>query len=340
MQEGPERSGDNDEDQSESFAADNEVPQAPSQGFDGSDSSSSDDDEEEKNARDYNDEEDSDADKDYDAAEEDEFGEDDTAGRSLKGKSGVSRSQDSSSVRQRLGQTVQRAEIQVVILLLISVDITSSLVQLFLSCGALPSTTPWERLGRFLEYNMAVTTMVFILEMAMITMAFGVGILTHPGYTLDLAIVVLQVYFSAVYNSSAIRLLGLFRLWRLVRFVDKVLEDERESHAETLFLLEEERSRVEDLLSQLREKDKALKREKSRLKRSQTMLQNYKDDNAWLVDALHIAAESAATGLTGGSSMSIAGAVDRVGSSQPARRKTKIKVKKDGKLVRSGGSHA
>ena len=156
------------------------------------------------------------------------------------------------------------------------------------------------RVTKFLEYQSAVTIMVFILEMLIALISFGFMILSHPGYTIDLSIVLVQVYLSAVYESTAIRLLGVVRLWRLLRLVDKILEDERDAHAYSLEKLDDERSRVDDLLAQLREKDHTLKRERERLKRANEMLRNYKDDNAWLVDALHIAAESAATGLASG----------------------------------------
>merc|ERR1719498_879024 len=152
------------------------------------------------------------------------------------------------------------------------------------------------RIAKFLEYQSAVTIMVFILEMLVALISFGFMILSHPGYTLDLAIVMVQVYLSAVYESTAVRLLGVVRMWRLLRLVDKILEDERDAHAYSLEKLDDQRSRVDDLLAQLREKDHMLKRERERLNRANEMLRNYKDDNAWLVDALHIAAESAAGG--------------------------------------------
>ena len=202
------------------------------------------------------------------------------------------------SFRQRLGATVQRSEVQVIVLILIVLDIASALVQMFSAAGVIPGhkTAAMVRVAKFLEYQSAVTIMVFILEMAVALIAFGFMILSHPGYTVDLAIVIAQVYLAAVYDSVAIRLLGVVRLWRLLRLVDNILEEERDAHAYSLEALEEERSRVDDLLAQLREKDHTLKRERERLSRANEMLRNYKDDNAWLVDALHIAAESAAGG--------------------------------------------
>jgi hypothetical protein len=202
------------------------------------------------------------------------------------------------SFRQRLGATVQRSEVQVIVLILIVLDVASALVQMFSAAGVIPGhkTAAMVRVAKFLEYQSAVTIMVFILEMAVALIAFGFMILSHPGYTVDLAIVIAQVYLAAVYDSVAIRLLGVVRLWRLLRLVDNILEEERDAHAYSLETLEEERSRVDDLLAQLREKDHTLKRERERLNRANEMLRNYKDDNAWLVDALHIAAESAAGG--------------------------------------------
>ena len=206
------------------------------------------------------------------------------------------------SFRERLGVTVQRPEVQVIVLILIVVDVAAALVQMFLAAGIIPGqrNPSMVRITKFLEYQSAVTIMVFILEMVVALISFGFMILSHPGYTIDLGIVLVQVYLSAVYESTAIRLLGIVRLWRLLRLVDKILEDERDAHAYSLEKLDDERSRVDDLLAQLREKDHMLKRERERLNRANEMLRNYKDDNAWLVDALHIAAESAATGLASG----------------------------------------
>ena len=206
------------------------------------------------------------------------------------------------SFRERLGITVQRPEVQVIMLILIVVDVAAALVQMFMAAGILPGqrNPSMVHIGKFLEYQSAVTIMVFILEMIVALISFGFMILSHPGYTLDLGIVMVQVYLSAVYESTAVRLLGVVRMWRLLRLVDKILEDERDAHAYSLEKLDDERSRVDDLLAQLREKDHVLKRERERLNRANEMLRNYKDDNAWLVDALHIAAESAATGLAAG----------------------------------------
>jgi|TARA_B110000091_G_C13728158_1_gene437799 hypothetical protein len=107
----------------------------------------------------------------------------------------------------------------------------------------------------------------------------------------------------------------------------------------------------------LREKDHGLKHEKEKLNRANEMLRNYKDDNAWLVDALHIAAEHAAnaggmntSGTSGtipasslrgmgdagkSSSSSSGGSVPNSGTTSKKQR-AKIKIGKDGvqRLVR------
>ena len=111
------------------------------------------------------------------------------------------------------------------------------------------------------------------------------------------------------------------------------------------------------MLAQLREKDHALKHEKEKLNRANEMLRNYKDDNAWLVDALHIAAEHAAgsgmpqgpstvpvsglrgmdvpvnSGGRGGNSSTPASAAPKKSSKS---KRPKIKIGKDGvqRLVR------
>jgi hypothetical protein len=154
------------------------------------------------------------------------------------------------SFQQRLGSTVQRPEIQVIMLILICIDVAAALIQIFLSNGIIPGskTGTMVRLGKFLEYESAVTIMVFIIEMLVAVISFGFSLLSHPGYSMDLIIVISQVYFSAVYDSVAIRLLGILRLWRLLRLVDKILEDEKDAHAYTLEQLDRDRARVDDLL--------------------------------------------------------------------------------------------
>ena len=156
----------------------------------------------------------------------------------------------SMSFRKRLGAAVQRPEIQVIMLILICIDVSASLIQIFLSNGIIPGskTSTMVRLGKFLEYESAVTIMVFMIEMLVAVISFGFSLLSHPGYTLDLIVVIAQVYFSAVYDSVAIRLLGIVRLWRLLRLVDKILEDEKDAHAYTLEQLDRDRARVDDLL--------------------------------------------------------------------------------------------
>ena len=159
----------------------------------------------------------------------------------------------SMSFRKRLGAAVQRPEIQVIMLILICIDVSASLIQIFLSNGIIPGskTSTMVRLGKFLEYESAVTIMVFMIEMLVAVISFGFSLLSHPGYTLDLIVVIAQVYFSAVYDSVAIRLLGIVRLWRLLRLVDKILEDEKDAHAYTLEQLDRDRARVDDLLGKI-----------------------------------------------------------------------------------------
>jgi hypothetical protein len=263
------------------------------------------------------------------------------------------------SFQKRLGAAVQRPEIQVIMLILICIDVAAALMQIFLSNGIIPGakTSTMVRVGKFLEYESAVTIMVFMIEMLVAVISFGFALLSHPGYTLDLVVVIAQVYFAAVYDSVGVRLLGILRLWRLLRLVDKILEDEKDAHAYTLEQLDRDRARVDDLLAQLREKDHALKHEKEKLNRANEMLRNYKDDNAWLVDALHIAAEHAAgsgmpqgpstvpvsglrgmdvpvnSGGRGGNSSTPASAAPKKSSKS---KRPKIKIGKDGvqRLVR------
>lgn len=241
-------------------------------------------------------------------------------------------------LRARLGVTVQRSEVQVVMLLIICLDVISALVQMFMEAGVLPTSGNWGKLAKVLEYNAAVTNMVYLMEMVVVLISFGLRILSHPGYSVDLIIVGTQVYFTALQEIVAIRLLGGLRLWRLVRLVDRMLEDERDAHAETLETLESERDRVDDLLAQLRVSDRALKRETKRLGRAQEMLRTYKDEIGWLVDALQIAAESAAAGQTGLSTpeaSSIAVPLGGAGAGAPAggSRSRKIKIDAAGRVV-------
>ena len=262
----------------------------------------------------------------------------------------------STSFQKRLGTAVQRPEVQVIMLILICMDVAAALTQIFLSNGIIPGakTSAMVRIGKFLEYESAVTIMVFLIEMVVAVISFGFALLSHPGYTMDLVVVIAQVYFSAVYDSVAVRLLGVLRLWRLLRLVDKILEDEKDAHAYTLEQLDRDHARVDDLLAQLREKDHSLKHEKDKLNRANEMLRNYKDDNAWLVDALHIAAEHAAgagsvmpqgqavplSGIRG--AMSSSGSGTATMSTTPASaapskgKRAKIKIGKDGvqRLVR------
>ena len=104
--------------------------------------------------------------------------------------------------------------------------------------------------------------------------------------------------------------------------------------------------------AQLREKDHGLKHEKEKLNRANEMLRNYKEDNGWLVDALHIAAEHAANAggalpqgaarggpIPASSLRGVGDAPGSVPSSTTASKKkgrAKIKIGKDGvqRLVR------
>jgi hypothetical protein len=196
---------------------------------------------------------------------------------------------------KRLGATIESSEIQVIIVLLILIDMVAALVQIFAKLGQVPFFSGSDSMVRFLEYTSVFTVIIFLFEILLAFVAFGLRTLSHPGYVVDVGIVCTQFFMSAAYGSIAVRLLGVFRFWRVVRLSRDMVAQIESAHTETLSLLEEERDRNDDLLAQLRGKNEDLRREIDRRSRVQEMLKSYKEEVETLQEALFIAAQTTAT---------------------------------------------
>ena len=96
------------------------------------------------------------------------------------------------SFQTRLGTAVQRPEMQVIMLILIIIDVVAALLQIFLTNGIIPGakSSSMLRLSKFLEYESAVTIMIFMIEMLVAILSFGFSLLSHPGYTLGESFIV------------------------------------------------------------------------------------------------------------------------------------------------------
>jgi hypothetical protein len=196
---------------------------------------------------------------------------------------------------KRLGATLESSEVQVIIVLLIIIDMVVALVQMFSSMGKISFLMGADSVHRFMEYGSVFATIIFLFEILLAFVAFGFRTLSHPGYVVDVGVVGTQLFMSAVHESIAVRLLGLFRFWRVVRLMRDMVAQIEEAHSETIGLLEEERDRNDDLLAQLRAKNNDLRREVDRRTRVQEMLKSYKEEVETLQEALFIAAQTTAT---------------------------------------------
>lgn len=146
----------------------------------------------------------------------------------------------STNILKRLGQFLEMHEIQIVIILLILFDSFASFMILILTSS--PSSSSSSSMELYLHILTSFTTFTiffFLLELFFLFLSFQIQFLFHLGYLLDLIILGYEVYETIQFNGGIrSRVLNIFRLWRIIRLFQSLVNIERDSHNETIRLLE------------------------------------------------------------------------------------------------------
>ncbi|KAG7392875.1 COP9 signalosome complex subunit 8 [Phytophthora pseudosyringae] len=219
------------------------------------------------------------------------------------------------SLEDRLGAILETTEAQVAMILLIALDVGCTAVEMHLhdqqqvvaalqqrnSKGAAISASTevvaslFVRIAtRLVESFTGFTLFLFLIELAVLLAAFRHQFFAHAGYVLDLAVVSFSLAVELYAQTKAARLLGILRVWRVLRLVRRLVDQERAAHDTTRVLLEQEQLKLLHVRMQKDAAHESLKREYESRAGLEQLLRSYKDEIVTLKEALQIAAQAVA----------------------------------------------
>ncbi|ETI42620.1 hypothetical protein F442_12203 [Phytophthora nicotianae P10297] len=224
------------------------------------------------------------------------------------------------SLEGRLGAILETTEAQVVMILLIALDIGCTAVEIHLHDQLQLQQLTTEdapllvRIAtRLVESFTGFTLFLFLIELTVLLAAFRHKFFAHAGYILDLVVVSIslgvELYaqtkgrISTVFIRilivvtrlvSAARLLGILRVWRVLRLIRRLVDQERAAHDTTRQLLEQEQLKLLHVRMQKDAAHESLKREYESRAGLEQLLRSYKDEIVTLKEALQIAAQAVA----------------------------------------------
>ncbi|EGZ13155.1 hypothetical protein PHYSODRAFT_512794 [Phytophthora sojae] len=147
---------------------------------------------------------------------------------------------------------------------------------------------------RLVESFTGFTLFLFLIELAVLLAAFRRQFFAHAGYVLDTAVVGVSLAMELYAQSKAVRLLGILRVWRVLRLVRRLVDQERAAHDATRILLEQEQLKLLHVRMQKDAAHESLKREYESRAGLEQLLRSYKDEIVTLKEALQIAAQAVA----------------------------------------------
>ncbi|ETV70413.1 hypothetical protein H257_14090 [Aphanomyces astaci] len=199
------------------------------------------------------------------------------------------------SKSQAIGAFIEWRETQAVMIALVVLDVAAAVASLVLDLLAQTGVVVPPILGQLLQSFGGFTLILFMIELAVLIWVFQLAFFTHIGYGIDFGVVVSSFSWELSRQSKGLRLLGVFRLWRIFRLVNTFLNDERSQHAATANLLEIEKQAVDAAALKLQRLEDALEKEYQAKTTLSLALQEYKDEVDTLKEALTIAAMSVTT---------------------------------------------
>ncbi|POM75484.1 hypothetical protein PHPALM_7407 [Phytophthora palmivora] len=147
---------------------------------------------------------------------------------------------------------------------------------------------------RLVESFTGFTLFLFLIELVILLAAFRHKFFAHAGYVVDLVVVSLSLAVELYAQTKVARLLGILRVWRVLRLVGKLLDQERAAHDTTRLLLEQEQLKLLHVRMQKDAAHESLKREYESREGIEQLLRGYKDEIVTLKEALQIAAQAVA----------------------------------------------
>jgi hypothetical protein len=194
-----------------------------------------------------------------------------------------------------LGDLVESVEVQMVVLLLSFIDISLCVLQLTAEAGHLgEDKTVAARTAEFVQYQVAFTLSIYVLELVCLGAVFRLRLIGHAGYLSDLISLGLVVTNQVTARNPAIRLASAMRLWRVGRVVNTMLAAADAEHGRTqqqVGALKEELS-----LAQMNSKrmEAAVARQQKRSEQLENSIQSQHEELDTLREALSIAAQTVA----------------------------------------------
>ncbi|KAE9017521.1 hypothetical protein PF010_g6780 [Phytophthora fragariae] len=214
------------------------------------------------------------------------------------------------SLEVRLGAVLETTEVQLTMVVLIALDVGCTALemhlhdqqQLALALQQLNGGASLDVGGsvlvriatRLVESFTGFTLFLFLIELAVLLAAFRRQFFAHAGYVLDMVVVGVSLAMELYAQSKAVRLLGILRVWRVLRLVRRLVDQERAAHDGTRLLLEQEQLKLLHVRMQKDAAHESLKREYESRSGLEQLLRSYKDEIVTLKEALQIAAQAVA----------------------------------------------
>jgi hypothetical protein len=188
-----------------------------------------------------------------------------------------------------LGLMMEVQEAQVLMLSLIFADFLACLAELIilpkLDEGPISSLA-----ARLLQSFSGLATLFFSLEMIAIIGTFRLKCLQHLGYMLDAVLVALLIAQQLGFVGIEVRLCGALRMWRLARLFESMMGRVSEDTVSAKGEVERLRRKMEVMSEEVGRLTLRIKAEQEARRKTEQMLQSYKDEVDTLNEALKIAA--------------------------------------------------
>eukprot|EP00616_Rhizochromulina_sp_CCMP1243_P001395 CAMPEP_0118975250 /NCGR_PEP_ID=MMETSP1173-20130426/15168_1 /TAXON_ID=1034831 /ORGANISM="Rhizochromulina marina cf, Strain CCMP1243" /LENGTH=296 /DNA_ID=CAMNT_0006925109 /DNA_START=68 /DNA_END=955 /DNA_ORIENTATION=- len=206
-----------------------------------------------------------------------------TGGRDKDGAEVESRAQEA-------GNFFESFDIQVLTLCFIFVDVAAATALVALSGEESLASSTTAAVLNVIQSLMGFTIFYFILELAALAWAFKTRFLTHAGILVDMGVVACAVLAEVQGTSRIVRVLGVLRVWRLMRLINTVMATKDKEIDSIREEWQADQARLEESQITISRLEDSIRREGDAKKRVEDMLKSYKDEVETLNEALKIAA--------------------------------------------------
>ena len=206
------------------------------------------------------------------------------------------RTASKTSIRAQVGSFVSSNAAQLLLsILLVAASFSAALL------AALPTFTTYVTvmvLKGSLSAFLSFATTFFVLEIVAQAFAQGVSFVTHPGYMIDLIVIVATVYSQSVTSSAIkpghIHALSFLRYWRLAAALVRIIAHVEAAHESTVSDLLDSRAENKKLKAKLRLVEDCRMGDVQHRSDVEALCEDYKREIDTLMAALQIAAKDVA----------------------------------------------